>query len=87
MGIVGVGEIGIFHSMGLDEQKTMVRRLDPEHPETRAKGNLKWELGNLGLKGGEVIAVGTPEQVATVEESHTGQFLREVLAEPAAAAA
>ena len=40
-----------------------------------------------GEAGGEVIAVGTPEQVAAVEESHTGQFLRAVLAEPAAAAA
>jgi excinuclease ABC subunit A len=40
-----------------------------------------------GEAGGEVIATGTPEEVAAVEESHTGQFLREVLAEPAAAAA
>jgi excinuclease ABC subunit A len=40
-----------------------------------------------GEAGGEVIATGTPEEVAEVEESHTGQFLREVLAEPAAAAA
>jgi excinuclease ABC subunit A len=40
-----------------------------------------------GEAGGEVIAVGTPEDVADFEESHTGQFLREVLAQPAAAAA
>ena len=40
-----------------------------------------------GEAGGEVIAVGTPEDVADVEESYTGQFLRGVLAEPAAAAA
>src|SRR5215468_4583239 len=40
-----------------------------------------------GEAGGEVIAVGTPEEVAAVEESYTGQFLRVVLAEPAAAAA
>jgi excinuclease ABC subunit A len=40
-----------------------------------------------GEAGGEVIATGTPEQVAAVEESHTGQFLRAVLPEPAAAAA
>jgi len=40
-----------------------------------------------GEAGGEVIAVGTPEQVAGVEESYTGQFLRAVLSEPAAAAA
>ncbi len=32
-----------------------------------------------GEAGGEVIATGTPEDVAAVEESHTGQFLRQVL--------
>ena len=51
---VGVAEIGIFHSIGLDEQKVMVRRLDL--PSPRTDGKLRWELGNLGLKGGEVIA-------------------------------
>jgi excinuclease ABC subunit A len=32
-----------------------------------------------GEEGGRVIATGTPEQVATVEESYTGQFLASVL--------
>ena len=32
-----------------------------------------------GDKGGEVIAVGTPEQVAANERSHTGRFLRPLL--------
>src|SRR5438093_2345239 len=32
-----------------------------------------------GEAGGEVIATGTPEQVAAVEESATGQYLRQVL--------
>jgi excinuclease ABC subunit A len=32
-----------------------------------------------GVGGGEVIASGTPEDVAAVEASHTGQFLRTVL--------
>ena len=32
-----------------------------------------------GEEGGELIAVGTPEEVAAVEESVTGQFLREIL--------
>lgn len=32
-----------------------------------------------GDGGGEVVAVGTPEQVADVPESYTGKFLREVL--------
>jgi excinuclease ABC subunit A len=40
-----------------------------------------------GDEGGEVIATGTPEDVADVEESATGQFLRSVLAERAVAAA
>ncbi|MDX6423309.1 MAG: excinuclease subunit, partial [Gaiellaceae bacterium] len=39
-----------------------------------------------GEAGGEVIATGTPEQIAAVPESFTGQFLREVLpAKPKAA--
>lgn len=32
-----------------------------------------------GLRGGEVVAVGTPEEVAAVEASYTGQFLKAVL--------
>ena len=39
-----------------------------------------------GEAGGEVIATGTPEQVAAVESSYTGQFLRELLAGGAAGA-
>ncbi|MDP3057466.1 MAG: excinuclease ABC subunit UvrA [bacterium] len=33
-----------------------------------------------GDKGGEVVAQGTPEQVAKVKRSYTGQFLKKVLA-------
>ena len=40
-----------------------------------------------GEAGGEVIATGTPEQIAAVDNSYTGQFLREVLPAFAAAAA
>jgi len=32
-----------------------------------------------GSRGGLVIATGTPEQVASVEESYTGQFLKKIL--------
>src|SRR5213078_2413822 len=32
-----------------------------------------------GEAGGEILAVGTPEDVADVEESFTGRFLRHVL--------
>ena len=38
-----------------------------------------------GEEGGELVAAGTPEQVAAVPESHTGRFLAE-LVEPAEAA-
>ena len=40
-----------------------------------------------GEEGGELIAAGTPEEVAEVEGSYTGQFLRRVLAGRAAVAA
>jgi excinuclease ABC subunit A len=33
-----------------------------------------------GDRGGEIVAQGTPEEVARVAESHTGRFLRRVLA-------
>jgi excinuclease ABC subunit A len=32
-----------------------------------------------GDKGGEIIAVGTPEEVAQNERSHTGHYLKQVL--------
>jgi excinuclease ABC subunit A len=38
------------------------------------------DLGpEAGDAGGEVVAVGTPKQIAKTENSHTGQFLRRVL--------
>ena len=40
-----------------------------------------------GEAGGELIAVGTPEDVAAVEGSYTGQFLRPLLERRAVAAA
>ena len=39
-----------------------------------------------GEEGGELIATGTPEEVAEVEGSYTGRFLRGVLAGSRAAA-
>ena len=32
-----------------------------------------------GFRGGQVVATGTPEDVARVPESHTGHFLAEIL--------
>jgi excinuclease ABC subunit A len=40
-----------------------------------------------GEAGGEVVATGTPEQIAAVDESYTGDFLRRLLPAKAAAAA
>src|SRR2546421_929329 len=38
------------------------------------------DLGpEAGAEGGEVVAIGTPEQIAKVERSHTGRFLRSVI--------
>jgi excinuclease ABC subunit A len=34
-----------------------------------------------GEDGGSIVATGTPEQIAQVEASHTGRYLRPVLAE------
>ena len=35
-----------------------------------------------GDAGGEVVAVGTPEEISRVEASYTGRFLRKVLSGP-----
>ena len=46
--------------------------------------NADWiiDLGPLGGdRGGQVVAEGTPEEVALVEGSHTGEFLRDVLSQ------
>jgi len=44
------------------------------------------DLGpEAGDGGGQVVAQGTPEQIAAVAASHTGRYLRDVLAEPVAA--
>jgi excinuclease ABC subunit A len=34
-----------------------------------------------GDEGGEIVAKGTPEEVAKVNQSFTGQFLKEILEE------
>src|SRR5208283_4532756 len=45
------------------------------------------DLGpDAGDQGGQVVAAGTPEDIAACPESHTGQALRTVLLLPAATA-
>jgi excinuclease ABC subunit A len=39
-----------------------------------------------GAGGGRVVAVGTPEEVATSRESHTGRFLADIVGDPPALA-
>ena len=38
------------------------------------------------MRGGEIVAEGTPEEVAKVERSFTGQYLRPMLAKGKGAA-
>ena len=42
-------------------------------------GALLHKLGIQGDQGGHIVAVGTPEQVAQVPGSYTGEFLQKVL--------
>ena len=45
------------------------------------------DLGPEGGNGGsEIVAIGPPEEIARVEASHTGRFLRDLLPEVAKAA-
>jgi excinuclease ABC subunit A len=46
------------------------------------------DLGpEAGEEGGEVVGTGTPEQVARIEESHTGRFLRAIFGRAGASSA
>ncbi len=41
------------------------------------------DLGpEAGGKGGSIVGIGTPEEVATIEESYTGQFLGKIMSGP-----
>lgn len=39
-----------------------------------------------GVRGGEIVAQGTPEEVAAVEGSYTGQYLKALLSRQLASA-
>ena len=32
-----------------------------------------------GIKGGQIVAEGKPEEICNVKESYTGQFLKDIL--------
>ncbi|HLV44816.1 MAG TPA: hypothetical protein VKY39_07650, partial [Aggregatilineales bacterium] len=58
------------------------------HPDIIKVADHLIDLGpEGGNAGGRVVAEGTPEQVARVEESYTGRFLRQILNHEAAQAA
>jgi excinuclease ABC subunit A len=38
-----------------------------------------------GQAGGQVVATGTPEEIAALEENHTGRYVRNVLERKAGA--
>ena len=40
-----------------------------------------WSGGKGGDKGGEIVVAGTPEEVAEHPTSHTGRYLKQVLAQ------
>ena len=55
------------------------RRRDLGLGATLAAGVGLSACGEGGDKGGEIIASGTPEDVAKVSDSYTGQFLARIL--------
>ena len=36
-------------------------------------------LGPEGWEGGYIVGTGTPEEIANIKESYTGQFLKKIL--------
>ena len=65
----GHSVVGIEHDLDVSAEADWVIDLGPEG----------------GSGGGEIIATGTPEQIARADGSHTGQFLAEILGEGRAA--
>jgi excinuclease ABC subunit A len=75
--------------------KVFQRLVDAGHSVLVIEHNLEvmksadWiiDLGpDAGDQGGQIVAAGTPEEIASCPESHTGQALRTVLLLPAATA-
>jgi excinuclease ABC subunit A len=78
-----------LHSADVDKLVTVLNRLVDagntvviieHHPDIIKVADWIIDLGpEGGDAGGEVVAEGTPEQVAQIEASYTGQFLRRML--------
>jgi excinuclease ABC subunit A len=84
----------------LDDVRVLIQVLDrlvdaghtvvviEHHMDVVKRADWVVDLGpEAGPDGGRVVAQGTPEQVAEVEASHTGRYLRPLLVQPAEAAA
>ncbi|HET6579416.1 MAG TPA: excinuclease ABC subunit UvrA [Gemmatimonadales bacterium] len=84
----------------LDDVRVLIQVLDrlvdaghtvvviEHHMDVVKRADWVVDLGpEAGPHGGRVVAQGTPEQVAEVEASHTGRYLRPLLVQPAPATA
>jgi excinuclease ABC subunit A len=84
----------------LDDVRVLIQVLDrlvdaghtvvviEHHMDVVKRADWVVDLGpEAGPDGGRVVAQGTPEQVAEVEASHTGRYLRPLLVQPAEALA
>jgi excinuclease UvrABC ATPase subunit len=62
----------------VEKQNTVI--VIEHNPDVIKRADWVIDLGpEGGKKGGEVVAEGTPEDVAKVERSYTGTYLREIL--------
>ena len=69
--------IGILHRL-TDEGGTVI--VIEHHLDVIAEADYVVDLGpEAGAKGGDIVAVGTPEEIAKSKRSRTAPFLREVL--------
>ncbi|GAB4164336.1 MAG: excinuclease ABC subunit UvrA [Terrimicrobiaceae bacterium] len=69
--------VGVLHRL-VDEGGTVV--VVEHHMDIIAEADYVIDLGpEAGESGGQIMAVGTPEEVAQSKKSHTAPFLREIL--------
>jgi len=62
----------------VDDGHTVV--MIEHHTTVMAEADYLIDIGpEAGLEGGEIVATGTPEEVARVKQSHTAKFLKPVL--------
>ena len=72
-----VNLIAVLHRL-VEEGGTVV--VIEHHMDVVAEADYLVDVGpEAGIKGGEILAAGTPEEVATAQRSHTASFLREAL--------